>query len=67
MKTYTLVLQKSVGILTPCKFHVRNVSGLRHFVAFCLQKYIYMSTLVLHPTVGFSTPVVPEFAEIRET
>jgi tetrahydromethanopterin S-methyltransferase subunit E len=64
---YTLVLQKSVGILTPCKFHVRNVSGFRHFVYFCLQKIFYLSTKVLHPTVGKPTPLTLLFPEIRET
>jgi len=64
---YTLVLQKSVGILTPCKFHVRNVSGSRHFVYFCLQKNSLLCTKVLHPSVGKLTPLLLLFPEIRET
>jgi hypothetical protein len=64
---YTLVLQKSVGNLTPCKFHVSFLSEFRHFVAFCLQKIFHLNTKVLHPSVGFLTPCIPLFPIFRET
>jgi hypothetical protein len=61
---YTLVLQKSVGILTPRKFHVSFLSGIRQFEHYRIQKVYVTKKKVLHPTVGFPTPVVHKYYKL---